>query len=59
MKSNAPLKLIKNTHRVIDITALNHADIKPAEYWAGVHVDGDKPSRIVDLPDRPRRSWWK
>ncbi len=24
--------------------------------WSAVHVSGDHHSRIVDLPDRPRRS---
>ena len=43
------LKLVRNTHRVVDITALLHADIPDAEHWRKVHEAGDKPSRVVEL----------
>ncbi len=39
----------------IDIYAADKARIAAID-WSAVHISGDHRSRIVDLPDRPRRS---
>ena len=39
----------------IDIYAADKARIAAID-WSAVHISGDQRSRIVDLPDRPRRS---
>lgn len=40
---------------VIDITALNRADITPRD-WAAVHVSGDR-APAINLPQRRKWSW--
>lgn len=55
LKTNPKLRVVKETHRVVDITALLRADITERD-WTAVHVNGDR-SAGVDLPDRPKRVW--
>lgn len=54
MKPN--LKIIKTTHRPVDITALLHADIAKRD-WASVHVAADKREPVDILETRLRRTW--
>jgi hypothetical protein len=51
------LAIIKTTHRPVDITALLRAEIE-ARDWERVHVTSHR-SAAIELPDRPKRSWWK
>jgi len=54
-KSQAPLRIVKETHRPVDITALLRAEIPGEEHWRGVHVRGDR-REAVELPD-VRKGW--
>lgn len=53
MKPN--LKIIRATHRPVDITALLRADIEERD-WDQVHIRANR-NPPLDIADRPKRSW--
>lgn len=59
MKSKAPLRIVRETHRpvVMDITALLRADIAKKD-WDAVQVAGDR-REPVDLPETRLRRLWR
>jgi hypothetical protein len=48
------LRVVNDEPEVIDIHALNRADIPGEDHWRSVWERQGSP---VDLPDRPRRVW--
>lgn len=53
MKTN--LRIITNTHRPVDITALLRADIAKRD-WDATHIRGDR-NRPVELADTRKGGW--
>lgn len=56
MKSQAKLKIVTNTHRPVDITALIRADIAKRD-WDAVQVAADRREPVEIGESRLRRTW--